>query len=243
MVNLFQDKTRQNVITKIDYYQIMKNTDLIKKICEDCIKEGEIVLKTEWTQDSVGDFIMLNPTVYVDLEKFKTWKSNCNVLINMLGNLAAPWNEIFNGDKPNTSVNASSIQGGLKSIRDTIEKGYLISLQDIIYAEAFANLIEQSEYLYDQNYFLAAGVIARAVLEEKLRNTCISLKVLFTKTKPTLGDYNTELYKLNCYSKIEFKNIDYLISIGNNAAHNAPLQQIEVKKLIEGVKDVLLRIN
>src|SRR6185369_3135336 len=105
---------------------------------------------------------------YVSLEDFKKWKSNCNVLINLLGDLADPWKDVFQGDKGNTLTNATSMLGTLKSLDDTINKGYLIRFEGLVFAEAFSNLIDQSEYLYSENYFLAAGVIARAVLEEKL---------------------------------------------------------------------------
>jgi|KBSMisStandDraft_5_1062788.scaffolds.fasta_scaffold227373_2 hypothetical protein len=222
----------------------MKNIDLIKKICDECIQEGESVLKTKWVDDNMGGgFFVLNPTSYVELEVFNKWKSNCNVLINILGDMASPWRETFIGSKGNALTNATSMLGALKSMKDTIDKGYLIRIEDLVFAEAFANLIEQSEYLFDQNYFLAAGVIARAVLEEKLRNLCFYQNVIFVKPMPTLSDYNNELYKAKFYDKIEFKNIDHLISIGNNAAHNQPFKQEEIKKLIGGVKDVLLKFK
>jgi len=65
-----------------------------------------------------------------------------------------------------------SMIGGLKSISDTLDKGYLLRIEDLIFADAFSNLIDQADYLFEQSYILAVGVIARAVLEEKLRNAC-----------------------------------------------------------------------
>ena len=126
---------------------------------------------------------------------------------------------------------------------ETIENGYLIKIEDLVFAEAFANLIEQSEYLFNQDYILAAGVIARAVLEEKIRNLCSQQNISFSKLHPTLSDYNQELYKLKLYSKIEFKKIDFLISIGNSAAHNNEFTKGEIMKLIEGVKSLLEKYN
>src|ERR1019366_1982322 len=132
----------------------MKNIDLIKKICYECIEEGQAVLNTKWVDDSMGgDFFVLNPKSYVDLEMFGKWKSNCKVLINLLGDLANPWSDTVDNAKNNALANAMSMLGALKSMKDTIDKGYLIRIEDLIFAEAFSNLIEQSEYLYDQNYF------------------------------------------------------------------------------------------
>jgi len=125
--------------------------------------------------------------------------------------------------------------------RGAIEKGYLIKIEDIIFAEAFSNLIEQAEYLLKQGYHLAAGVLARAVLEERLRNICSSEGVVFSNNRPTLSKFNTELYKKKYYDKIEFKNIDFLTAIGNNAAHNKPVANNEIEKLIDGVLDFLKR--
>lgn len=219
----------------------MKNIKVVKNICNDCIAEGEALLNTKWANNRLGDFQIANPTTYVDLEGFKKWKSNCNVLINILGDLSSPWDDIFKGNSGNTLANTKSIIGGLKSINETIDKGYLISIEDLVFAEAFSNLIEQSEYLYKEKYYLAAGVIGRAVLEEKLKNLCESQDIEFIKANPTLTVFNTELYKAKFYDKIEFKNLDYLISIGNNAAHNQPITNEEIGKLIKGVKTILLK--
>lgn len=221
----------------------MKNIEVVKSICDDCIKEGEALLRTQWDDKYLGDFVIANPTTYVDLEGFKKWKSNCNVLIGLLGELSNPWKEIFSGNKGNSLSNTTSMIGGLKSINDTIEKGYLLRIEDLVFAEAFSNLIDQAEYLFEQDYILAAGVISRAVLEEKLRNLCEGQKTEFSKPRPTLSDFNNELYKSKFYDKVEMKNIDFLSSIGNNAAHNLPIKKEEVKKLIDGTKDIFLKFK
>lgn len=67
----------------------MKNIQLIKKICEECIEEGEALLNTKFANRYLGGFEIANPTTYVDLEGFNKWKSNCNVLIHLLGDLTS----------------------------------------------------------------------------------------------------------------------------------------------------------
>ncbi|MCL2312291.1 MAG: DUF4145 domain-containing protein [Firmicutes bacterium] len=221
----------------------MKNLELIKKICEECITEGEALLLTKWVSDSIGGMQLINPTTYVDLEKFKEWESNCNVLISILENYSDPWSKLFKGDKINSFIEAKSMLGGLKSILSAVDKGYLIRVEELVYAEAFSNLMEQAEYLFSLKYFLAAGVITRAVLEEKLKNLCHSSDLNFSKPNPTLSDYNNELYKSKKIDKIEMKNIDFLISVGNNAAHNQPIKEDEIQKMISGVKAILTKYN
>lgn len=221
----------------------MKNINLIKKLCDECIIEGDAVLRTQWVARYLGHLEIANPTTYVEIEAFKKWESNCNVLINLLGDLASPWKEMFNGEKSHTLLTTKSMIGGLKSINDSIDKGYLLKIEDLIFAEAFSNLIDQADYLFEQDFILAAGVISRAVLEEKLRNLCTNQEIELSKQRPTLSDFNNELYKSKFYDKIEFKNIDFLSSIGNNAAHNQPIKKEEISKMINGVKEILLKYN
>ena len=217
------------------------NLDLINKLCQKCIVEGEALIQKQWQNRTMGGMQVLNPSTYVPLEGFRKWESNCYVLINLLGGLSKPWDNALSGNKSNKLTTAKGMVGALKSLKETIDNGYLIRIEDLIFAEAFSNLIEQSEYLLSQGYNLAAGVLARAVLEEKLRNLCNSEKVVFATKRPTLSILNTELYKRGYYDKIEFKNIDLLTAIGNNAAHNKPITKEEVKKLLEGVLELLKR--
>ena len=109
---------------------------------------------------------------------------------------------------------------------------------------AFTTLSEQAEYLLDQGYFLASGVILRAVLEERLRSLCQHRLISFNKANPTLNDYNTELYRARIYDKILLKEIDTLIAIGNEAAHNdAGFTVDKAKQLNNGVKSILLKLS
>lgn len=63
------------------------NLELVGKLCEKCISEGEILLGTKWLKEHQGFIQPSNPTAYVDLEGFNKWKSNCSVLLNLLGEL------------------------------------------------------------------------------------------------------------------------------------------------------------
>lgn len=221
----------------------MKNLALVKKLCDECVAEGAKVLNTKWTKNQYYGQQVINSNDFVDLEVFTKWKSNCNVLMNILGELSKPWKDSIEGEKGNSLVNAKSIYGVIQSLQETINNGYLVSVEDLIYAEAFSNLLEQAEYLLEQKFFLASAVLSRAVLEEKLRSICDREKIVFKKQRPTLVDYNQELYKSKFYSKVENKNIDYLTSIGNNAAHNKDFIETDSVKLLEGVKNILTKLS
>ena len=44
----------------------MKNMTIVKRICDDCIKEGEALTNTQWDNKYLGDLVIANPTTYVD---------------------------------------------------------------------------------------------------------------------------------------------------------------------------------
>src|ERR1039458_7450598 len=101
----------------------------------------------------------------------------------------------------------------------SVAEGVLLQLEDLVLADAFANLLEQAKYLLGQGYFLASGVILRAVLEERLRRLSDRHGLTLSKPKPTLSDYNTELYRAGVYGKVTFKDVESLVAVGNAAAH------------------------
>ncbi len=160
----------------------------------------------------------------------------------MLGSLAEPWRPVLGNDSTNYFACAESTQGALKGVKQSLEEGLLVRFEDIVLAEAFSDLYEQADYLFSKGYFLASGVIARAILEERLRRMCIANNCIPQKERPTLGDFNTGLYKKNIYDKITFKHVDALAAIGNDAAHNDPgLKKEDVRRLLDGLQGFLQR--
>lgn len=126
----------------------------------------------------------------------------------------------------------------------SLEEGLLIRFEDLVLAEAFSDLSEQAEYLFSQGYFLASGVITRAILEERLRRLCVNHDCTPDRERPTLSDLNTALYKKTVYDKITFKHVDALGAVGNHAAHNNPdLNKEDVRRMIDGVQAFLLRFS
>jgi len=220
----------------------MKSLDVINDLCERCIIEGESVIKTEWKQERhIGNRVTVK--IFYDLEKFIKWKANCNVLMTLLDKHAKPWSDMIKDDFINDNISVLNMLGTIKSIKETIGNNLLITIEEIIFAEAFSNLIEQAENLFSQNYFLASGILCRAVMEEKLRNLTAQNNIVISKNHPTMSDYNNELYKNSSYDKITFKNIDYLTSIGNNAAHNQAVSKDDIEKLLNGVKELLIKLS
>jgi len=174
----------------------------IRELLIKLITEGEAVLNTKWQPG--GNWVSGPPT-YVELAAFKTWRARCKLLASLLGKVGKSWENELISDWDNRIEYAITTQSTLQAIKVSEEEGLLLEIEDLVLADAFANLLEQAEYLLKQGYFLAAGVILRAVLEERLRRLCEQNTLILSKSKPTLNDYNTELYKKNVYDKITFK--------------------------------------
>jgi hypothetical protein len=213
----------------------------IEQLLDNLVAEGETVLKTKWQP---GGNWLGGPPTYVDLAAFTKWRARCKLLASLLGRAGRSWEVDLTADWNNKIEHAIKTQGTLRAIKCSVEEGVLLELQDLILADAFTNLVEQAEYLLAQGYFLASGVILRAVLEERLRRLADQHAMTFSKAKPTLNDYNSELYKASVYDKITFKDVDALVAIGNDAAHNsASLSTADVCRLRDGVLRILQKFS
>jgi hypothetical protein len=213
----------------------------IKDLLAKLLAEGKAVLDTQF--HASGNWAGPPPR-YVNLQPFSAWRARCRLLVTLLGKVGKPWEADLTADWDNGLGSAMKTQGVLEAIQTSADDGLLIQAEELIWADAFANLSEQAEYLLEQNYFLASGVILRAVLEERLRSLCQQHSIAFSKAKPTLNDYNTELYKAQVYDKISFKEIDTLIAIGNDAAHNNHgFTSDKANRMKDGVNSILLKLT
>ena len=138
-------------------------------------------------------------------------------------------------------LHAKKMMGTLMAIKEAIEQDFLITVEELVMSEAFVDLLEQAEYLLSGNYFLAAGVLGRAVLEERLRKWCDAVGCIPSKPKPTLNDFKLELQKASELNKIEVSHVDGMAAIGNIAAHNKPgLAKADVERLVRDVREFLV---
>jgi hypothetical protein len=213
----------------------------VRELVQKLITEGDAVIASKWQPG--GNWITGPPT-YVDLEMFQQWRGRCRLLLTLLGPLAGPWEPVLGSTMENKFTAAKSTQGALKGIQQSIDEGLLVRFEDLVLAEAFSDLSEQAGYLFGQGYFLAAGVIARAVLEERLRRLATVNACLPTRARPTLADFNGELYKKGVYDKVAFKHVESLAAVGNEAAHASPdLKMDDVRRLLDGLQDFLTRFS
>lgn len=212
--------------------------DFVLPIIEEMIQEGEKLKTTKFTTGVIG------APAFVELQGFGKFIGRLNSLAFILGELGQPWKgELTKDHGRNAHSTLVRLIGLLEAIKNDIDNDHLIRAESIIRAETLTDLFEQAEYLLEQGYYLAAGVLARAVIEQHLRKRCDELGCMPLNSRPTLNDFNQALYTSKHIDKITMKHIDSLAAVGNDAAHNNPsLNQEDVERLVREVPNILQKI-
>ncbi len=175
------------------------------------------------------------------LDRWMTFIANCRLLAEMLGEVGKPWQPILNYNHPQGETSLLVLSGVLIAIRDAIKNDLLHRLEDFVNAETFDDLLEQADYLASQSFFMAAGVLGRAVLEQHLRKWCQRAGIMSSKPHPTINDYNTAIYNAKLYDKVVMKHVDAMTAVGNNAAHGVKAEKDDIERLLRDVRDFLRR--
>jgi hypothetical protein len=210
----------------------MQNKKLTETVAR-LIDEGDKVLASQ--SHGAGGYILVEGT------GFAKWLFNCRHLLEILGGHSAAFGEEFKlSAECRYASRAEFMLAALKALRESLEHGLLAQIEDLVSAEIFDDLLGQADYLESEGYFLAAGVLGRAVLEEHLRNWCQSAGCSPAKQKPTLGDFNMALRKAGAYNVSVMKHVDSMIAVGNDAAHNKPgLTREAVARLLRDLPEFL----
>lgn len=222
----------------------------VSNLLNDLIDEGKVI-KSECRSvpEPFGDDISFgpNPPEAQDIPKFKRWANKVVLLQSRMGDSIKAWTQTLETALLSwEESNIDDILAVLETIRFAIDGGLLATYEDLLYAEAFGDLTEQGQHLFSQGYFLAAGVVFRAVLEEHLRRLCEKHQCTPEKERPTINDLNTALYRCDppVYNKSVMMQVTALAAVGNDAAHNKPeLAKEDVKRLQDGLLDFLARFS
>ena len=180
-----------------------------------------------------------------DTEKLRRWSNDLILLNNIGGNVLKPWATRIHHN--GVLIPERSVQGpvsAMESVKYAVENDLLVSYRDLILAEEFASLYEQACGLRSKDYILAAAVVFRAVIEEKLRELCLSHRCMPDKSRPGIDNLNQALYKCGeiSYDKAMMLNVTALAAIGNKAAHNTgEVEKEEVERLQAGTLGLLAK--
>jgi hypothetical protein len=212
-------------------------SELLTKTIDRLIAEGEAVLATEFDAGNPNlDYLSGRPRG-VDLEGFSKFAGGCKHLLTVLGRPAEVWRTAFDKSS-NSPENTKHMLGTVRAIREAISHDLLRTTEDLVRADTFAGLLEQAGHLHASGYHVAAGTLARAVLEEHLKSWCTREGCVPTKSRPTISSYKDELYRAKHITATVMKHVEAMAAIGNDAAHNAAgLQAGDVARLLRDVQD------
>lgn len=201
------------------------------------LDEGHAVLATKVKKD-----YQFMSEEWVDVPALNKWTIGCRSLVLKIGEPARAWIEEFSKPQHESYAAAANFFGKLQALKEAIDDDLLTRVEDLITADAFGSLLEQSNELFDKKFTLAAGVLGRAVLEEHLRKLCDRHQCLPTN-RPTIGDLNQALYAGKHLDKLAMQQVTAMATAGNHCAHNVQpeLSGADVRKFLDDVQGFLVR--
>ena len=145
-------------------------------------------------------------------------------------------------------ANLGRIIGIVDALLQDVQRGSLLSVQEVVHADTFSSFIEMAAYLLEANYKDAAAVICGSTLEVHLRNLILatnaaSASQIRSGARITANKLNQDLTAAEVYGKLDQKQVTAWLDIRNSAAHGkySMYSQNQVGLMIEGVKDFLER--
>jgi len=217
------------------------NKEILLKRVDALIAQGEKVLCTK---------IECYFKYYVDAGLQAGFRSSS---LSFIKNLYGETNPIFkdfeNGVKDNCPIQTRIGINILKSIKDEIENGWLISFKKLVSAEIFSDFFEMAKHLLDNGYKDAAAVMIGSLLEEHLRLLCKehSIDIVIKKDGDCVpkksNRINDELAKSGVYSALDQKSVSAWLAIRNKAAHGeyGEYTKEQVNLIHDGVLDFIRR--
>jgi hypothetical protein len=137
------------------------------------------------------------------------------------------------------------LAGVLKALQEDVHAGWLKTVEELVHADTFSDLLEQARELNSKGYKDAAAVIAGTVLESHLRLLCDKNSIptmLPAGRHKTADSMNSELAKSGVYNQLQQKQVTAWLGIRNAAAHGkyGEYAGADVVSLISGVEQFLI---
>jgi hypothetical protein len=143
------------------------------------------------------------------------------------------------------AVTLPVLLGVILALRADYEAGYLLSFQELVHAEVFADFLEMASYLNSEGYKDPAAVLVGGVLEDHLRQLCRKNNVPIDQNgKARKADaLNSDLAKNGVYPVLDQKNVTAWLDLRNKAAHGKYIEYTkdQVALMIQAVQHFLTR--
>jgi hypothetical protein len=146
--------------------------------------------------------------------------------------------------------NAKGCREILVAAREEMAGGWNATVRGQITAEVFSDFLEMARHLLDEKFKDASAVMIGSVLEEHLRQLCVTrgVDVQFTNARGDIlakkaDTMNSDLMKAGVYSGLDQKNITAWLDLRNKAAHGHYDQytQQQVQLMYQSVADFMAR--
>lgn len=135
------------------------------------------------------------------------------------------------------------LKGILLSLRGAYENNYLSEIGELIDADIFSDILEQSEHLYSQRYVRASIVVAGVSLESHLRKLAMKNDIPVENSgKYVKADgLNAELVSKGVYDKTLQKSITSWLGLRNDAAHpdSEKINEGLIEPMIMGIRNLI----
>jgi hypothetical protein len=142
----------------------------------------------------------------------------------------------------------------LDALRRDYEQGQVKTLEQLVHAGLFGDLLKQGDALREAGYLLPAAVIAGAALEEHIRLMAIATGSIALEEPDRRGRLRPreasalreDLYaKAHAMTAPERTQVQAWMDLRNEAAHNLPTFQTrtdgDVERMISGVREFIVR--
>jgi len=222
----------------------MKKLGIYKERIDQLIVLANRVIETKQVGLSIGAPAWVSSELFFE---FRT--SSLSLILSLYGGNHVFYNEFDAIVKRAIPYDTERGRGILKSIHNEIEKGFLVTLSEIVSAEIFSDFLEMADYLLSEKYKDPAAVMIGSVLEEHLRQLAMGkgIEVIDSKSKKAFkADFlNAELSKSLVYNKLDHKSITTWLDLRNKAAHGKydEYNQQQVEFMMQSVTEFINRTS
>ncbi len=188
-----------------------------QKIIERIAQLEEKAMRVKSTHTPNPSNVIGFPTL--DSGSLNEWKVSAeNLIIKVAGKESSYYENFIRAVKGGYQSSVDSGVGILRGLKDDIEQGFLVSVQDLVKAEVFADFLEIAGHLLDNNYKDPAASLIGATLEKSLKDIATKNCIAFSK-RDGIDDLNKKLAQSNTYNALVQKQIDVWRTIRNSADH------------------------
>ncbi len=139
--------------------------------------------------------------------------------------------------------------GVIYGLRSDVQADFVVSLEQLIHGELFADYLEMSDHLLDEGYKDPAAVLGGGTLEAHLRQLCAKNSIPTTRTtakgpEPKKAEsMNQDLGSGSVYAMLDQKNVTAWLDLRNKAAHGKYTEYTkeQVGNMLSGIRDFLTR--